>query len=555
MAHRQALSNSIPTVDVAVVGAGMAGLYALYKFRESGLSVQGLEAGSDVGGVWYHNGYPGARVDTDSASYSYFFSPELYEEWQWSERLAGQPEMLRYFNHVADRFALRDLIRFDSRVISAQWHPEMSRYVITTSDGFSMASTYLVMATGQLSEPRKPGFEGLDDFAGKWLQTSRWPANPPSFEGHRVGVIGTGSSGSQVIPPLAEVADHLYVFQRTANYGIPAQNDGGDVALRQRITGRVREAYDELINSPSGIFRDPATGRAEDYTPAEQRRLCEERWSRGAQNMNHVFSDQSTNIKANDIVAEFVRHKVRSTVKDPDTVSKLLPREYPIGTRRLAVSKNYYETFNRENVSLVDVKAEPITRFTPTGIQTTHSHVELDIVVFSIGFEAFNGPLVEAGIRNEHGHAPTDRWARGPQTYLGLMTSGFPNLFFVSGAGSPSVLANFFVLSEYQINLIAEIIEHAQGQNATIEVTPEAESAWSSHVDDLAKPFLRRAYPNYMVHINTDGSRAFVPYPAGLGRYHREVRDAIEDDFRGFVFELHTADHVRDLSMSAAPGR
>lgn len=532
-------NGPIEDVDVVVVGAGMAGLYAVYKFRELGLSVQGFEAGAGVGGVWYHNRYPGARVDAESISYSYYFSPELYREWRWSEKLAAQPELLRYFDHVADRFDLRRSIRFSCRVTSAVWNPDAARHVVTASTGPSVRCRYLIMACGHLSAPRKPGFDGLDTFEGEWLQTARWPHSPVRFEGRRVGVIGTGSSGVQVIPPIAGEAEHLTVFQRTANFGIPAQNTPADPAIHKSISDRVHDAYEELLETPAALFAELPTGRACDFTPAEQLELLEKRWTLGAQNMNLVFTDQGTNPYSNEIVAEFVRMKIREIVRDPQVVSKLLPREYPISTRRLAVNNGYYETFNRENVTLVDLKAEPIVHFDATGIQTTHSHFDLDLVVFALGFEAFRGAIDATGIRNAAGEAPTDKWTRGPQSYLGIMTSKFPNLFFVTAAGSPSVLANLFVQSEYHVNLIAEIIQHAESVGATtIEPTAEAEAAWSTHVDDLARPMLRRHHPNYMVHINSDdGSRAFIPYPAGFNRYHHEVRQYIGNDFDGLVFK------------------
>jgi cation diffusion facilitator CzcD-associated flavoprotein CzcO len=484
--------------------------------------------------------YPGARVDAESIVYSYLFSPELYADWKWSEKLAAQPEIMAYFHHVAERFDLRRSIRFDCRVTGALWDPDAARYTVHTATGPDVRARYLVMAVGHLSSPRPPAFEGLDTFAGEWVQTSRWPKDRTvDLAGKRVGVIGTGSSGVQVVPKIAEQAAHLTVFQRTANFCIPAQNTPADPELHSRLSSDVPGLYRDLLTTPALLYMKPQAGKASDFTPAEQQALLEERWTLGAQHMNYVFTDQGSNSHSNEIVSEFVRSKIRQIVKDPDTVSKLLPREYPISTRRLGVNIGYYETFNRENVSLVDLKAEPIVRFDETGIQTTHSHVDLDTVVFALGFEAFRGSIDATGIRNPAGEAPTDKWTRGPQSYLGPMTSGFPNLFFIAAAGSPAVLANLFPLSEYHVNLVAEIIAHLESVGATtVETTPEVEAAWSAHVDDQAKPLLRRVYPNYMVHINRDdGSRRFIPWSSGFDRYHKEVREIVENDFDGFVFK------------------
>jgi cation diffusion facilitator CzcD-associated flavoprotein CzcO len=527
-----------PDVDVVVVGAGMAGIYAIHRLVELGFTVQGLEAGGDVGGVWYHNRYPGAHVDVESLSYSYMFSSELYNEWTWSKRLAGQPEILAYLNHVADKYGVRERIRFNARVTRAQWDESERMYTIAYAEGPAVTCRFLVMATGHLSAPRDPEFEGLADFEGEWVQTAEWPEHDVEFAGRRVGVIGTGSSGTQVIPVVARQAGHLTVFQRTANYGIPAQNGPNDEDLYASIRGDVDGAYRRLLGSPAGILRESAVGPAGQYSRSEQLELLEERWRRGANDMNLVFTDQGINQKTNDIVAEFVRDKIRRIVNDPDTISKLLPREYPIGTRRLAVNTGYYEAFNRENVDLVDIRADPIVRFTPAGIQTLKRHFDLDLVIFAIGFEAFTGSIRGADIRNQSGEEPTARWGRGPLTYLGLMTAHFPNVFFISGPGSPSVLANLFTQSVYHVDVIGGLLVHMREIGSTrVEPDEDAEREWSTHVDDVAKPLLRRMSPNYMMHINSDdGSRVFIPYAGGLGRYVEEVDDAIARNYAGFVF-------------------
>jgi cation diffusion facilitator CzcD-associated flavoprotein CzcO len=525
--------------DVVVIGAGIAGLYAVHHLVGLGYSVVCLESGAGVGGVWYHNRYPGARVDVESLSYSYFFSPELYQEWNWESKLASQRELLAYFEHVAERFDLYRHIRLNSRVVSADWDPERRTYSVATEPGERFTARFIVMATGHLSRARKPDFPGLDEFEGQWVQTAHWPAEDVPYAGKKVAVLGTGSSGVQVIPELAKTAAHVTVFQRTANFGVPAQNAPIDPDELAAIRAHVPEVFEELLQTAAGTFARPPEGPAWTYTPEQQLEILEQRWAMGAHNMQRVFADQSYNQYANDVVGDFVRSKVRNLVTDPDTASKLLPREYPMGTRRLAVNSGYYEAFNRPNVSLVDLKADPIERITKTGITTLRRHYDVDLIVFALGFEAFNGSILGANIRNERGDVATGNWSRGPRSYLGLMTHGFPNLFFITGAGSPSVLANLFVQSSFHGNVIGEILTRMKQDGFTrIEPTQEAEEEWSEHVDDVAKHLLRRSSPNYMVHINKDdGSRRYKPYAAGLNRYVEEVRKVLDNDLEGFLLD------------------
>jgi cation diffusion facilitator CzcD-associated flavoprotein CzcO len=516
----------------------MAGIHAVHRFVQQGLSVQGFETGAGVGGVWFHNGYPGARVDTESLYYSYYFSPELFREWKWSERLAAQPEVLDYLNYAADKFDVKRHFRFSCRVTKAQWDADRRQYEIYSAAGLEATCRFLVMATGHLSEARRPDFAGIDGFGGPWLQTSHWPAQPPQLSGKRIAVIGTGSSGVQIIPQLAETAEHLYVFQRTANYGVPAGNGPLDEPQYEANAERVTDVYRELLRTSSGMIVTPASGRAIDYSPRERRALLEQRWAMGGHNLNLVFTDQSTNQWSNDIVSDFVRSKVSEIVEDPDVASKLIPREYPIGMRRMASNTNYYETFNRPNVTLVDIKADPIQRITRTGIRTLRGHHVLDVIVFALGFDAFTGAIDSANIRNAELDQPADRWKRGPLTYLGLMTANFPNLFFITGPGSPSVLANLFVQSIYHARTIGDLIAYMNLNGYTwVEPTEAAEAEWSRHVDELAKPLLRRSTPNYMLHLNRDdGSRVFIPYSAGLNRYVDEVDAVVRAGYEGFSF-------------------
>lgn len=523
-----------PKFDVIIVGAGLGGLYATHRFLTLGLSVLCVDSAAGVGGVWYHNRYPGARVDIDSIDYCYYFSPELYREWRWTERYAAQPELLRYLNHVADRFALRPHIRLNTRVTGAVWDGEAKRYRIKTADGQNLECRYLVMATGNLSEARNPAFPGLDEFRGEWVQTSHWPQRDVRVRGRRVAVVGTGSSGIQAIPVLAEDAAQLYVFQRSPNFVVPAQNGALDQATWKAIGEGLPSMRETVITELGGHHRAKATAPAAHYTPEQRHAMLEAQWLRGGQSMNAVFNDQTVNKESNDYVADFVRSKIRQIVKDPATAEMLCPYDHPIGTRRLCMDTGYYETYNRPNVTLVDVRAAPIERITATGIQTTDRHYEVDLIVFALGFHAFTGAIQAANIRNAAGLSPVDRWVRGPRTLFGLMTVDFPNLFMLTGPGSPSVLANMFLGNEFHVDWIARCIEHMRRSgHTTVEPTEQAEQEWTEHVAEVSSRILRRNVRNYMVHINDDGTRVFIPYPGGLDKYVAKVQEL---GYRGLAF-------------------
>jgi cation diffusion facilitator CzcD-associated flavoprotein CzcO len=526
-------------IDVIVVGAGLGGLYALHAFGQLGLSVLGLEKASGVGGVWFHNRYPGARVDVESVDYCYYFSPELYQDWQWTERYAAQPELLAYLNHVADRFALREKILFDTALASAQWLPEASRYRVETSTGQKFRCRFLVMATGNLSAARAPDFPGLETFKGEWVQASHWPDRDVPLAGRRIAVIGTGSSGVQAIPVLAEQASQLVVFQRSPNFSVPARNAPLDVEKFRDAAADVPGRRRALLQTRAAISSNlgPALPFAA-YSPAERQDRLERQWALGGQGMNRVFADQGIDQLVNDAVADFVRAKIRHIVKDQDIAERLCPYDHPIGSRRLCVDTNYYQTYNRDNVILVDIAKNPIRRITETGIQTDSAHYEIDLIVFAIGFNAFRGALDQVKIFNEHGETPTTHWDRGPRTLLGLMTSGFKNLFLLTGPGSPSVLANMVLMNEEHVNFTAGLIAHMQAHGfTTVEPEPEAQAAWTASVAEVASKLLRLGVKNYMVHVNQDdGSRVFMPYVGGLDRYTAICRDITAGGYPGFAF-------------------
>jgi cation diffusion facilitator CzcD-associated flavoprotein CzcO len=524
--------------DVIVVGAGFGGLYGVHRFKQLGLSVLGFEGGGGVGGVWYHNRYPGARVDVESWDYCYYFSEELYRDWKWSEKYATQPELMRYLNHVADRFDIRRHFHFDTWVTGAQWDPETARYRVTTSTGMSVTCRFLVMATGQLSAARKPPFEGLDDFKGEWVQTSHWPDREVKLEGRRIAVIGTGSSGVQTTPEVAKLAQQVYVFQRSPNYSVPAWNGPMDNSLWESIREDVPGEREKLWLHPGCSHLKRGLRPAADFSPAERLELIEAAWKRGGHGMSSIFSDQAVNKETNDLIAEFVRNKIRSIVKDPVVAEKLCPQDHPIGTRRLCVDTGYYEAYNRPNVTLVDVRESAIARITPTGIQLENgAHYEVDLIIFALGFHAFKGAMDRAGIRNERGELPSDKWKRGPRTLLGITTEGFPNLFFPTGPGSPSVLANMAPQNEYHVDWIASCITHMDKHGYdSIEPTVEAQDRWTAHVAEVADRILRRQVQNYMVHVNEDGTRVFMPYIGGMDRFARQANEIAAKGYEGFRF-------------------
>ncbi len=541
--------------DVIVVGAGFGGIYATHHFANEGLKVLCLEKGEEIGGVWHHNRYPGARVDGDSIDYCFHFSSELYRDWRWSERYAGQDEILRYLNFVVDRLGVRDSIRVRTPLTGAEWRPDEQRYHVTAGEDLRLTTRFLVMATGNLTEPRTPTLIGLEDFKGEVRRTSRWPREPVRIAGRRIGVIGTGSSGVQSITAMAPDAEHLYVFQRTAHYSVPARNGPLDAARYEAVAADVPAARARWLGS--GLFdareheEDSRPRPASAYSQAVQQARLEEQWEFGGQGMHLVFIDQTTDIDSNTVVADFVRNKIRGTVKDTALAEKLCPK-YPFGTRRLIIDTGYYEVYNRENVSLVDISENPIERITETGIQTANGHYEIDLLVLALGFNAFRGSLDEANIRNEKGQSPTSRWDRGPRTLLGLMTAGFPNLFTLTGPGSPATVGHLVLLNEYHATWVSDLIRHMDAHGyATAEADEGAEERWTSHVTELAQPLLRLQGNDYMVHRNEDGSRAFIPYVGGMGRYIEAADLVRARGFDGLHFKPATSPSIRVPRTSA----
>jgi len=522
--------------DVVIVGAGIAGLQMLYRVRELGLTVRAFEAGTDVGGTWYWNGYPGARCDVESLEYSYQFSEDLQQEWEWTERFATQPEILRYLNHVANRFDLRRDIQFNTRVEALTYDEDAGRWTVRTAAGDETTARFAVMATGCLSSANVPAFAGLDTFAGEIYHTGRWPHHDVDFTGKRVGVIGTGSSGIQSIPVVAEQAAELYVFQRTAAYSLPAGNHPLDPAEQAAIKADYAGFRARNNRMPSaGNSRFPANPASIfDATPDEREAAFDFRWARGGPGLLGTYGDIMVNKDANDIAAEYVREKIRQIVKDPELAARLSP-EQVLGCKRICLDTNYYATFNRPNVHLVDVAAAPIERLTPTGIRTRAGEYELDAVIFATGFDAMTGALLGIDIRGRSDLTLREKWSAGPRTYLGLGVPGFPNLFTISGPGSPSVLTNMMVSIHQHVNWIGECMQYLRDNEiVSIEATVEAEQAWVSHVNEVAGHTLYPQCNSWYLGANIPGkTRVFMPL-VGFPAYLDKCAEVAANGYEGF---------------------
>lgn len=526
------------TVDAVVVGAGFAGLYMLHRLRAQGLSVQGIEAAPSVGGTWWWNCYPGARCDVESMQYSYSFSDELQQDWNWSERYATQPEILEYLNHVADRFDLRRHIRLDTRVVSAVFDEAAGRWMVRTSAGAALSARFCIMATGCLSEPKRPDVAGADSFAGRTLQTARWPRAGVSFTGRRVGVIGTGSTAIQAIPLIADQAASLHVFQRTPNFSVPAHNAPLQPAQVQETKAHYARLREEARHTSGGIV-NPRRGTVSALAvdPDQRRRDYEAAWAHGGIGFQMTYTDMLTNAAANETAAEYVRERIREIVRDPATAEALCPSGHPLGAKRLSVDTDYYRTFNRDNVALVDLRQSPIERITPAGVRAGGREYPLDDLVFATGFDAMTGALLAIDIRGRGGLTLARKWADGPRTYLGLGISGFPNLFVVAGPGSPSVLSNMVVSIEQHVEWISDCIAHARRLDCTcIEAEEEAEGAWVDHVNAVADGTLFPRAGSWYVGANVPGKpRVFMPYVGGVGNYRAKCDDIAARGYPGFT--------------------
>ena len=535
-------------LHVLVVGAGFAGMYILKMLKDAGYNVLVVEEADGVGGTWYWNRYPGARCDVPSLEYSYGFSDDLQQEWEWSSKYSTQPEILEYANHVANRFDLKRYIRFGQRVMSATYLEETKSWYVVTSSGNQFESKYCIMATGSISAINKPRFAGLDSFKGDWYLTGRWPHENVDLSGKSVGIIGTGSTGVQTIPMIAEKAKQLTVFQRTANYSIPARNRSlgpeevkeiksnyGAVRERQRQTKagimvRIEEDFDNYMTV------NPGMKSALEVSEDERAKEYQQRWEKGFHGFLAGYTDIGLNENANETAAEFVRSKIRETVKDPATAEILSPKD-TIGCKRLCADTNYFETYNKENVSLIDLNQTPIETLVPEGIKTSEKVFELDVVIFATGFDALTGALTSIDISGKEGRKLADKWADGPRSFLGLAVEGFPNMFTITGPGSPAVLGNVLMAIEQHVEWVFQCINDMESSGKTeIEADMIAEDEWMDHVEDLASETLRYSCNSWYVGANVPGKkRVFMPYTGGYDVYRKRCKDIADHGYAGFI--------------------
>jgi cyclohexanone monooxygenase len=523
--------------DVVIVGAGFSGLYMLHRLRGMGVSARVFEAGPSVGGTWYWNRYPGARVDIESQEYSYSFAEELENEWVWSERYAAQPELLAYLNHVADRFDLRRDIDLDTRVVAATFDGTQNRWIVETDTGRRVSARFCVMATGCLSATKDVDIPGIESFRGEVYHTGRWPEGGVDLASKRVGVIGTGSSAIQTITDIAPKVGRLTVFQRTPCFSIPAHNGPPNPDVMDDWTKNRAGYRQQARESGFGLVRGVATRLATEATPEERTQEYEKGWAIGGFAIGGSFADLLISKQANDTAVEFVAGKIRSIVRDPETAEKLIPKTYPLGSKRICVDTGYFDVFNRDNVELVDISESPIKEVTATGLRTTQGSYEFDVLILAIGFDAMTGALGKIDISGRGGAKLKDAWAEGPRTYLGLMVAGFPNLFMITGPGSPSVLSNMVVSIEQHVDWISDCIGWLGGrQLGAIEASEAAQDAWVAHVNEVASMTLFPQAKSWYMGANVPGKpRVFMPYIGGVGAYRLKCQDVAAKDYEGFV--------------------
>ena len=529
-------------LDAIIVGAGLSGMYQLHSLRDKlGMHVKVIEAAGSVGGTWHHNRYPGARCDSESHSYMFYFSPELVQSWEWSERYPQQPEIQRYMDHVADFLKLRQDIMFNTRVNSADYDEAANLWRVHTSDGQSWSATYLITAVGCLSSANVPAIVGLDSFKGQWVHTSAWPLEGIDLKGKRVGVVGTGSTGIQAIPVIAEQAGHLTVFQRTANYSIPARNAPLSDDFKRYVKTNAEDIRQLMNETTNGhCFRiDPRS--ALEVSEQERTSVYEAAWAKGGLQFRATFGDLLKDKKANDTAAEFIKTKIRQVVQDPEKAALLSDIDHPFAAKRPPIDSHYFETYNRDNVSLVDLRSHPIERITPAGIKTSNAEYELDVIVFATGFDAMTGSLLRMNISGRQGLPLKDAWAAGPRTYLGLQIPKFPNLFTITGPGSPSVLCNLPPQIEQHVNWITACIAYMRDNGISkIEADEQASDDWVQQVNDAANAtLLPQAHHSWYLGANVPGKpRVFMPYAGGFARYTGICDEVAASKYRGF--HLHS---------------
>ncbi|HWL01673.1 MAG TPA: NAD(P)/FAD-dependent oxidoreductase [Microbacteriaceae bacterium] len=535
-------NDSAPDLDLVIVGAGFAGIHMLQRAEADGLRARVYERGAGIGGTWYWNRYPGARCDFDSFDYSYEFDPELEREWVWSERYPSQPEILRYLDHVVDRYGIRDGIRLSSPVTAASWDETRELWTVTVEgpDGReTVTAKWLILAVGALSRPQLPDYAGLDEFDGIQLVAGDWPEQDPDLAGKRIAVMGTGSSGVQVIPPLAAIAERLTVLVRTPSYVVPARNHPVSEAEYREILATGAERRERNRNAALGVHFPSFGPSAKDATAAEREVAFQSAWDAGGSAILSAYDDLLVDIESNDLLAEWLRAKARDIVHDPAAAATLTSQTYPVGARRIVIDTEFYETFNRENVDAVDLNATPIDRFTAGGVRLADGReIALDAIVFATGYDAGTGPILAIDIVGRDGLALREAWAAGPATNLGLQVVGFPNLFMISGPQSPSIMANVVKAIEQHVPFLADLIAHAEAEGVrTVEADPAAQAEWGAQVDGIAQILVHsRATGSWYFGANVPGKpKAFIAYAGGIPAYRSVIADVAAKGYEGFI--------------------
>jgi cyclohexanone monooxygenase len=529
--------SATETCDVVIIGAGFSGLYAIHRLRDD-YDVICFEAGDGVGGTWYWNRYPGARVDIQSVEYSYGFDDALQQEWHWPEYFSAQPDLERYANHVADRFDLRPHLRLSNRVTAMRFDESSDRWHVRTAKGDSVICKYVIAATGALSAPNTPPWPGREQFRGDIYHTAEWPRDGVDFSGKRVGFIGTGSTGIQAAPIIASQAEHLTIFQRTPAFCMPSGNRPLDAEHEADWKANYPERRKQMLDTYGVSLVEYAEKSAFDYTPEEREAILEEAWtSQNAFQLLFAFRDVMTDRAANEIVCEFVRGKIRDIVDDPQTAELLCPTSYPIGGRRLCIGNGYYEMFNRDNVSLVDVRSAPITGFTENGLATEGGEYALDAIVTATGFDAITGALARIDVEGVGGVRLADKWADGPTAYFGALVAGFPNLFLIHGPLTPGAQAQMITTGEWLVNWVADIIDDMERDGMSrIDTTPESERWWAQETQMVSDHFVHRFADSWYNAKNIEGKKGgFMIYVGGFPRFAELSREAVAQGYRGFV--------------------
>ncbi len=530
--------KALRRLDLVVVGAGFGGMYAVHKFRQMGLDIQGFEAGSDVGGVWYWNRYPGARVDLPSIDYSYSFSPEIEQEWSWSEQFAGQPELMRYIDFVATKLDLRRSIQFNTRVNSAVWDEARQLWTVKTDQGDVLEATYCVMATGPLSIPKELDIPGLKRFQGRVIHAARWPREPVDFAGKRVGIIGTGSTGIQIVQTVAPQAGECFVFQRTPSFSMPMCNEVMTPEHMADVKRHYPTIRETARNTPIGGTRPQSSRMFFTATPAQRAVLMEQAWQQGGLALMGTFSDLLTNAEANEHVAEFVRGKISEVVKDPVTAEKLKPRGYPILARRPCLDTGYYEAYNLPTTHLVDCLTDPIVEITERGVRNQSGETELDILILATGYDGLTGAMLAFDVTGRNGRTVKDKWKDGSRSYLGLMMEGFPNLFMTTGPNGPAALANIIRLSENDVDWIAGMITHMQKNGlGAVDADAQREDDWMDTVREFAKRTLVSKAKTWYVGANVkDKPQGLTLFTGGYLKYREYCQAAAANGYAHFHF-------------------